>query len=258
MAVEVAPSADLGRRASQVSADLSGIFHGLRTPLKPPADLEVAHLEVRQLGRIGRGPQPTTAQIGVMLAAALLGVSAGVLLTRPPATPTPRAPALTALPSSASRPAPPPSASPSYAAAIAPREEAGASSAATPQVYIPPPQVLRPLRPPPRPSLRARLDAGRGSLPPMVGRCSQLRSASRAWCDHSAVMSADRRLRDAYARAVRAGVRRDLLVNYQRRWSDLQPAAANNPRRVVVGYEAMTRDLSRRAANRPPHPPWWR
>jgi hypothetical protein len=60
-------------------------------------------------------------------------------------------------------------------------------------------------------------------------------------------MAADRRLRRAYAAAVRAGVSRSILVAARDRWSATRRA---EPSRVVAVYGALAGDLERRAHRR--------
>jgi hypothetical protein len=70
----------------------------------------------------------------------------------------------------------------------------------------------------------------------------------------SDLIAADRRLRVAYAHAVRAGVPRHVLVSYRNRWADLRNDANWRPAQVVAGYGEMSADLERMAQrpnNRP-------
>jgi uncharacterized protein len=57
------------------------------------------------------------------------------------------------------------------------------------------------------------------------------------------LLDADRRLRDAYYDAIRAGVNRRLLVIYQRQWSSLRSHANSDPRRVTARYRQMAEQL---------------
>jgi hypothetical protein len=63
----------------------------------------------------------------------------------------------------------------------------------------------------------------------------------------SDLMAADRRLRVAYSHAVRAGVPRQILVDYRNRWADLREDASWRPARVAAGYGEMSADLERLA-----------
>jgi hypothetical protein len=79
----------------------------------------------------------------------------------------------------------------------------------------------------------------------------------RAWCMRPDILEADRRLRHAYAEAIRQGVERRFLVEHQRRWARLRNLASRDPRGVLEGYGELARDLDRlsihgRAANRVP------
>lgn len=73
--------------------------------------------------------------------------------------------------------------------------------------------------------------------------CEQQSANARSWCNHHAVMAADRRLRRAYDQASASGVPAQVLVNYGDRWAALLDQAEERPARVVAGYEAMTQDL---------------
>jgi hypothetical protein len=60
-------------------------------------------------------------------------------------------------------------------------------------------------------------------------------------------MAADRRLRQAYAQATRAGVSRAALVNYRNRWASLRFGARRDPMRTIGAYGDMAQDLNRMA-----------
>jgi hypothetical protein len=79
------------------------------------------------------------------------------------------------------------------------------------------------------------------------------RAACAPRCSHTDLMAADRRLRAAYSRAVRAGVPRRVLVAYRNRWADLRHDAVWRPSRVASGYGAMAGDLNRMAQRRRAH-----
>lgn len=77
----------------------------------------------------------------------------------------------------------------------------------------------------------------------------------RAWCMRHDILEADRRLRGAYAEAIRQGVERKFLVTHQRRWTRLRNLAAQDPNGVLEGYAELAGDLERlsihgRAADR--------
>ena len=61
------------------------------------------------------------------------------------------------------------------------------------------------------------------------------------------MQAADRQLRTAYDRAIRARVPRRLLVDYQERWQDLRESDADQPRALVRDYGALADDLGRAA-----------
>jgi hypothetical protein len=66
-------------------------------------------------------------------------------------------------------------------------------------------------------------------------------------CDRREVLAADRRLRRAYAAAVKAGVARPVLVEYRDDWARLRRRAPREPARVVSGYGRMASALERPA-----------
>jgi hypothetical protein len=93
--------------------------------------------------------------------------------------------------------------------------------------------------------------------------------ASHACCtSYAQVQAADRRLRDAYAVAVRKGVPRSEIVMARNRWSAARRRAAHDPVRLIDDYRDITDDLNR-ASNRtyaredggrfqPRYAAWWR
>lgn len=77
----------------------------------------------------------------------------------------------------------------------------------------------------------------------------------RARCLRPDILDADRRLRRAYAEAIRQGVERPFLVEHQRRWARLRKQAIRDPDDVLEGYGELAGALERlsihgRAANR--------
>ena len=65
------------------------------------------------------------------------------------------------------------------------------------------------------------------------------------------VLAADRKLRRAYDRAVRARVPRRVLVDYRDRWADLRQTDADRPAALVRGYGALAEDLGRAVRDAP-------
>lgn len=77
----------------------------------------------------------------------------------------------------------------------------------------------------------------------------------RARCMRPDILDADRRLRRAYAEAIRQGVERRFLIEHQRRWARLRNRAIRDPDHVLEGYGELAGALERlslhgRAANR--------
>ncbi len=62
-------------------------------------------------------------------------------------------------------------------------------------------------------------------------------------CGRADVAAADRNLRRAYTRAVRAGVPRPVLATYRERWDDLRHGARDEPRRLVRAYGSLAMGL---------------
>ncbi|HEV2531237.1 hypothetical protein [Phenylobacterium sp.] len=77
---------------------------------------------------------------------------------------------------------------------------------------------------------------------------SALRHARPRATGYAQVQAADRRLRAAYAAAIRAGAPRAILVDDRDRWASLRRRGARDPAGLVAGYGALTRDLDRAAA----------
>jgi hypothetical protein len=80
--------------------------------------------------------------------------------------------------------------------------------------------------------------------------CAQRDRFARARCMRPLLINADRQLRGAYRHAVAAGVNRDLLVSFHRKWSRLRSESLSNPARVTVGYQEMARELDAARAGR--------
>jgi len=74
---------------------------------------------------------------------------------------------------------------------------------------------------------------------------ARCRSGDRAWCQHDRALAADEALRDAYADAVRAGVRRSAMVDVRRDWSRLRKRANKDPAALIDGYADLTGNLRR-------------
>ena len=63
----------------------------------------------------------------------------------------------------------------------------------------------------------------------------------------AAVLDADRRLREAYAGAVRAGVSGKVLAAYRDRWAERREQAASRPASLVKSYGLLTQELRQEA-----------
>ncbi|THD77755.1 MAG: hypothetical protein E7812_13435 [Phenylobacterium sp.] len=76
-------------------------------------------------------------------------------------------------------------------------------------------------------------------------------AASQAPASHGSFagpQAADRRLRAAYAHAIRAGVPRALLAEDRDRWASARRRYAHDPARLEAAYNVLARDLDRSAA----------
>lgn len=203
---------DAAHRSRAVAADLSEIFADSR-----PAAVGAGDSAVRRLApRTGSRFKPAT--IGALLAAGLVGVSAGALLARDaqPAAKAPE-PAIAAVTAPIPSPVPVPVPQPA-----APVIQAAATE--------PPPTVEKAVEVKAKPKLKPKKVKARPAR------------ASRA-----DVLAADRRLRRAYDRAIRAGVPRPVLVDYRNRWNRLRRTTWDEPTQLVRGYDRLERGLSAEA-----------
>lgn len=202
-------------RARAVQADLETIF-GESAPgsARPPG-----------AARIDRRPREASARrrlsaasLGAVAAAALAGLAAGTLLVRSP-KPTP---------------APPAKAHPAaLPVEIAPPVQTPQAADAALAHAAPPAHLVR--------APAARVQPVAKAAP----RARVLHSG------HASARAADRRLRAAYAHAIRAGVPRALLAEDHERWTSARRRFANDPARLVAAYDSLARDLDR-AASGPP------
>lgn len=203
---------DAAHRSRAVAADLAEIFADSR-----PAAVGAGDSAVRRLApRTGSRFKPAT--IGALLAAGLVGVSAGALLARDaqPAVKAPE-PAIAAVTAPIPAPVPTPVAPPA-----APVIQAAATE--------PPPAVQKAVEVKAKPKPKPKKAKARPAR------------ASRA-----DVLAADRRLRRAYDRAIRAGVPRPVLVDYRNRWNRLRRTTWDEPTQLVRGYDRLERGLSAEA-----------
>lgn len=218
-----------------VSADLEAIFG------RPPPASGAAR---RRAASVPKAPgvsqahglrRLSAASLGALAAAALAGIAAGSLLTGAPGrTPAMQAPRPAALP----------------VEMLPPLQTPQAADAALAAVAMAPVETHA-----------APISASRTAPTP--------RHAARPHT-YAQAIAADRRLRAAYAAAIRAGAPRALLVEDRDRWASLRRRAAHDPVRLTAGYDAIARDLDQAAARsharpvrtavhrfRPRYPAWW-
>lgn len=177
-----------------------------------------------------------------------MSAGAGAVAPRPTdrssATDAPAAPPPAALPAVALAPtALPAAAAPDGAApeARAPVQRAAAGPARQP--------ASEPTRREARAARPAAREPARGARR-QAAACRGLSGGALARCADPQLMSADRRLRRAYDRAVRAGVSRQELISYRTRWSRLRRQARTDPLGVTSAYDRLAGELNRAAADR--------
>jgi hypothetical protein len=204
-------------RARAVSSDLEAIFG------EPHAT--TAEHRARRVARNPRRAEAerprrlSAASLGGLAAAALAGLAVGAILMKPAdKAAAPPAPRPAALPVEITAPLQTPQAADAALAAAAPVPVAAAPALTTASA-----SVRRALRP------------------------------RRAGASYAQMQAADRRLRAAYAAAIRAGAPRAILIENRDRWASLRRRAAHDPARLVAGYGDIARDLDRAAARGRPH-----
>ncbi|RAK50937.1 hypothetical protein [Phenylobacterium deserti] len=225
-------------RSRAVSDDLEQIFGQVDPAVPPEAAGRPSAVKGVPLGQPRR--RLSAGAAGALGAVALAAVAVWAVANRAPPKAAAAPPAAT-LPVQVAQAAPPPAPSTTASAPLntlppaapaASVEAPAVQSAATPKK----PAAARPK------VTRAKASREGG------GRCAGLHGEARARCLYPAVISADRRLRTAYASAVRAGAPRGVLVEYRREWAGLRRVANRDPRRVINGYRAMASELDRIAA----------
>jgi hypothetical protein len=243
-----APAIDRASRARAVSSDLEAIF-GRAAPAEAAAPRASRIRAARRgSGREVARQRLTLAGIGGVAAAALAGIAAGSLIARTPHSAPPHATApAPALPAIAA----PPASLPVEMAPLPPAQPAQAATAAL-AAPTPPPQAKA------RPAVKA--------------RAARRPKAASPCCSYAQVQAADRRLRAAYAVAVRAGVSRGEIVAARDRWASTRRRAAHDPIRLVANYRDIADDLNRAAVRarahqarsgrhaslQPRYAAWWR
>ena len=73
--------------------------------------------------------------------------------------------------------------------------------------------------------------------------CGDRGGLARARCMRPEILAADRRLRDAYGDAVRAGVDRRVLVSLRNRWARVSDKAVSDPDYVADNFQRMAQRL---------------
>jgi hypothetical protein len=205
-------SAERRDRARSVSSDLEAIFGQPRPAGAEPRARRMSAAQRRVEGEPAH--RLSAASMGGLAAAALAGLAAGALLMKAPDKPASLArshPA--ALPVEMIAPPQTPQAADAALAAAAPVPVAPAptvSNASAPALHSGKPR--------------------------------------RAGLGYAQVQAADRRLRGAYAAAIRAGAPRAVLVENRDRWASLRRRSADDPARLIAGYGDIARDLDRAAA----------
>ncbi|HVI33063.1 hypothetical protein [Phenylobacterium sp.] len=227
-----APLPDRRELSRTVRADLEEIFQ----PVSPAPAGRSPRVRIF-VGRSAEARERSPARWGALAAAAFVGLAAGALIVKPPDF-RPSAPAAS----------PPPAAL--TVASLAPTPTP--APPATRAIAWPEPPVATPAKAEPAPVKAAAPRTARPKPAKAVtrkggSRCEGLRGDNRARCAYPSVIAADRRLRQAYASATRAGVPRATLVSYRNRWASLRHRADSDPGRVIAGYQDMAGDLRRLA-----------
>lgn len=229
-----APLPDRRELSRAVRADLEEIFR----PVSPTAAARPPRVRIF-VGRSAEARERSPARWGALAAAAFVGLAAGALIVKPPeflrSTPAAQtAPAAVTVASIAPIPAPARAPGPAIAWPEPPVATTAPAKAEAAPVKADAPRAARP-----KPAKAVIRKSG--------SRCEGLRGDNRARCAYPAVIAADRRLRQAYASATRAGVPRATLVSYRNRWASLRHRADSDPGRVIAGYQDMAGDLRRLA-----------
>ncbi len=221
-----------------VSGDLEEIFRAAPRIEAAPAGGRVQSIAAAGPGNRERRP----ARIGALAATALVGLALGAAIARPGKV-TPEAQAEAPRTQQLARIDVPPVTPPPVVAS--PKIESAQPVQLT-AVTRDPKLIERTAakaerREKPRAQPEGRAQARSGSR----YHCNGMTRSAEARCAYPAVMAADRNLRAAYDRAVRAGVPRHALVDYRSRWASLRHRADDQPAKVIYGYRAMARDLDR-------------
>jgi hypothetical protein len=239
-AQDESPGAARAERARVVSAELEEIFG------RPPAEAErpIPHARARTPLEPGVRPRRrfSATTLGAVGAAALAGLAAGSLLVKPP-----------------------------------PRHAAKPHPAALSVVMVPPqplPQAadaaLAEPAPPPAQLAVAPPLARVGPFPAAPLAHAVRQKARRHATSYADLLTADRRLRAAYAGAIRAGAPRPVILADRDRWASLR-RRERDPMKLAAAYRNLAHHLDRAAAEarhrearngrrsffHPRFAPWW-
>lgn len=259
------PRSDAGRDMpprlllADVRRDMTNIFGdpgpAVRTTMPRTREIAVAGAMPPPVGpvrrRASKVPLLATAIAGLLIGMAAMGglhladlrERIAPLATTAPATGVSENPFETPMAAPA-----PPTATAMPRSPVAAAKPAGADQ---PSVKPAPTQAVEATEPKPAPTE----PAAQPDEAPQAAKTCEGDRLERAWCMRHDILEADRRLRGAYAEAIRQGVERKFLVAHQRRWTRLRNLAAQDPNGVLEGYAELAGDLERlsvhgRAANR--------
>lgn len=235
-----------GRPASAawhlVASDMQTIFGtGARPPRVPRTPTAIA-----------ASPATTSAQAGIrrialplVLVTCLAGAAAGLVVVAP--LRQPHAAGVTRPPAASRHAAAPAGSSVPVAMAV--------SSAPAPQVLPSTPESDAAALPAGAIVARNRPETMRPAPVPNSARrgedegvtCTDADDAGYAACSREDVLAADRDLRQAYDRAIDAGVDRGRLVSIRNRWARLRADESDRPDELLAGYADLADRLDRAA-----------
>jgi len=207
-----------------VGADMESIF-ALLPRLGQPAAASSTRTPAKRLGIYWRSALVALFVVALMIAAAMAFLPEMRRAPKDAARPAPAPIAMMAVPIETNATPPPPRPAP----AKHPREHRVAIAS--------PHRATRPEKP--ASHQRA------APAPPATPASARCRDGDTAWCLHDRALAADHALRDAYADAARAGVRRATLVDIRGDWRRLRKRADNDPAAMIDGYADLTGTLRR-------------
>lgn len=210
------PPAGLGLSAA-VAADLERLFADAPALRKSGPDPEVREPRRRRArSRPAEGRSLRHAGVGALAGAVLVGLLAGLVLQRP----APKAAEAKA------------TAPPTYAG-VYPEGMPAAAPLRPPTALIQPVSVTAP--------------PAQNAAPARKPRAAKGQACGRR-CGYDQVLAADRRLRQTYDEAVRAGVPRAVLRDYRDDWSRARRRSSDDPRKLVARYADLRTELERQTA----------